>query len=532
MLEQSFSITRSHDEDSSLFQPEEIFWRVKQKKAFLKEGVKEQFPCLSEQPLLESYSGPFKQGMKPLNVAIVFSGGQAPGGHNVIWGLYQALISHHPSSKLYGVLNGPSGLIKDRLRLLTKDEIEAKKNCGGFHLLGSGREKIERPHEFDACLETIKRHDLDGVVIVGGDDSNTNAAFLAEFLQNKKSKACCVGVPKTIDGDLQEGGIEISFGFDTASRTYAHMIGSVAFDALSAKKYYHFIRLMGRSASHITLECALRTRVNMALIGEELSSRKQTLLGLVEDICALIMDRDRLGLNHGVILMPEGIFECLLETKTLIEQLHQKYDPSDKEQSLENMYASFTPELKRVWDLLPEDLKKNTLLEKDPHGNVPVSKIEIERLLINLVKSKLEREAPKLSFNAVPHFFGYEGRSCYPTNFDAHYCSTLGFFAFSLIRERHNGYIVVVKNLAQPPKCWRVEALPIPSLIHFEERKGKKKAVIRKTLVDLDSPSFLNFAKQRERWRLEDMYEDPGPIQFYRLNQKVFDPPLLLKLKV
>jgi len=394
-----------------------------------------------------------------VKIGVVFSGGQAPGGHNVIAGLFDS------GAKLIGFLGGPSGVIENRF--IEVQEIDPYRNQGGFDLLGSGRTKIETEEQLLSVMKTVNSHKLDGLVIIGGDDSNTNAAILAEYFLANNCTTKIVGVPKTIDGDLRSEDIEISFGFDSACRTYSEIIGNIARDALSSKKYYHFIKLMGRSASHIALECALSTQPNLTLITEE----KRSLTEIIDEIVQLIEKRKAIGKEYGVILIPEGLIE-------------------------------FVPEL--------NELCKELNIEKDSHGNLEVSKIQTEKIIIDLVRKK-----SKLKFNAQEHFLGYEGRACLPSNFDANYCYSLGLFASLIIHEELTGMICSAQKLKNHPSQWSFKAIPIVQLMHLETRLGKEKPVIAKTLVDLKSSSYLKFSHKRSLWELDDLYRYPGPIQFF-----------------
>lgn len=428
---------------------------------------------------------------KRLKIGALFSGGPAAGGHNVLAGLFDAIQAMSSDSTLIGFLGGPSGLVKNEYKVLNKDAIDSCRNQGGFNLLGTGRTKLEKEDQFAACLETAKVHGLDGIVIIGGDDSNTNAAFLADYFLSHGSKTSVVGVPKTIDGDLMNRWIEQSFGFDSAAKTYSELAGNVAKDALSQGKYYFFIKVMGRTASHLLLETALNTRPNLALISEEIVKDKLTLDQVVAKIADVIVERAKRGLQHGVILIPEGLIECFPEFKTI------------------------NPDTNPIWNRLPPSTKEQLLLERDPHGNIPVSKIETERLLIHFVEQELlKRSDYKGVFQPQPLFFGYEGRCCYPTEFDANYCYALGITAAVLIKENRTGCIACIKNLLQPVEQWQGMGVPLIAMMNLEERKGVVKPVIRKGLVDLNGDKFKRFKGNRETDTLEDRYISPGPIQF------------------
>ena len=433
--------------------------------------------------------------------------GRLPGGHNVVAGLFDALQSLHPGSLLFGFLSGPSGIVDGKYQELTKESLEPFRNMGGFDLMGSGRTKIETVEQLEASQNVVTKLKLDGLVIIGGDDSNTNAAILAEYFLSKECGTKVIGVPKTIDGDLKNPYVQVSFGFDTATKVYAEMIGNIARDAASAKKYYHFIKLMGRTASHITLECALSTQPNLALISEECAQKNRTLDEVVEEIADFICKRAEHKKNYGVILIPEGLLEFLPDVKALMVELSQHGE------------EKLTSSSKKTFSELPESIRKQLLLERDPHGNVQVSLIETELLLIELVKKELASRAEKGvfkgKFTAQNHFFGYEGRAGFPSNFDASYCQALGFSSALLLSHGYSGYMAAVLNLTSSVENWSVAGVPLTHLMHMEKRKGQNKPVVKKTLVDLHGRAFLHFEKNRERWAQEDLYRFPGPIQFF-----------------
>lgn len=479
------------------------------------EALKQLFPNTFGQPLLSAKKGA-KRSSPPLKIGTVFSGGQAAGGHNVIAGLFDALKKLHPDSRLFGFLDGPSGIVNGKQKELTKDLIDLFRNQGGFDLLGSGRTKIETEEQLQSSLKSVEALCLDGLVIIGGDDSNTNAAVLAEYFLTHGSKTKVIGVPKTIDGDLKNPYVAISFGFDTACKTYSELIGNIARDALSAKKYYHFIKLMGRSASHIALECGLRTQPNITLIGEEVAARKMTLMEIAGELSDVIEKRAAAGKSYGIILIPEGVIEFIPELAALIKELNALKEMTGVREKL-------SKEALHCFDALPEGIQNQLLLDRDPHGNVQVSLIETERLFIELVK-----KVSKAKFNPVSHFFGYEGRSAFPSNFDSNYCYALGNTAALLINEGVTGYMCSVQRLSEPLENWDVGGVPLTMLMNLEMRKGKSKPVIQKALVDLNGKAFKSFAGEREKWKLEDHYSFPGPIQFYGERTLTDDIPILL----
>ncbi|MFI5333765.1 MAG: diphosphate--fructose-6-phosphate 1-phosphotransferase [Chlamydiales bacterium] len=463
------------------------------------EEIKTHFPRTFGQPFLSAQFTTSRKKNSPLRIGALFSGGQASGGHNVLAGLFDALHLLHRDSKLIGFLGGPSGVLEGKHQELTKELLDPYRNMGGFDLIGSGRTKIETLEQLEAARKVVEGLDLDGLVIIGGDDSNTNAAFLAEYFLSKNCRTRVVGVPKTIDGDLKNAYVEISFGFDTATKVYSELIGNIARDAASAAKYYHFIKLMGRTASHITLECALATHPNLAIISEECAEKNKTLHQIVEEIADLICKRAAVNKNFGVILVPEGLLEFLPEIKTLIGEGASQNN--------------------KLFSELPESIQKQLLLERDPHGNVQVSLIETELLLIELVTKELNDRSKKGDyqgkFAAQSHFFGYEGRAAFPSNFDANYCQALGFSAALLLAHGYTGYMAVVLNLDASVEKWEVGGVPLTHLMHMEMRKGKSKPVVQKALVDLKGSAFMHFAQARERWATDDLYRFPGPIQFF-----------------
>lgn len=487
--------------------------------------IKKRFPKTFGKPLLKGEKTAKKAASKPLKLGVVFSGGQAPGGHNVIAGLYDALKNLHTNSQLFGFLGGPKGIVQNLQMELTDQKIQPYRNQGGFDLIGSGRDKIESKEDLDASQKTCIQLDLDGLVIIGGDDSNTNAALLAEHFLENGCKTTVVGVPKTIDGDLQSKHIPMPFGFDTATKVYSEMIGNILRDALSAKKYYHFIRLMGRSASHVTLECALKTQPNLTLISEECLNKRLSLMEIVDQIAEMIEKRAEKEKYYGAVLIPEGLLEFIPEIKDLIQAINKALAKNPEASQVE---GSLPQKEKELFHLLPPLIKEQLLLDRDPHGNVQVSRIATELLLISMVEKKLNEKVRK-KFHAISHFFGYEGRAALPTNFDANYCYNLGRIAAGLITDGHTGYLAACGNLEKDLDEWVPKGVPITMMMNMELRKGKEKPVIRKTLVDFESNAYKSFTEKKERLKWDDAYRFPGPIQFEGPKELVDAPPLLLK---
>ncbi len=461
-------------------------------------------------------------------VGVILSGGQAPGGHNVVSGLYDALKACDKENVLYGFKNGPAGLLEDNYVIFDDDYINKFRNTGGFDIIGSGRTKLETAEQFAVAAEVCKKHGITAIVIIGGDDSNTNAAVLAEYFAANNTGVQVIGCPKTIDGDLKNDDIEISFGFDTATKTYSELIGNIEKDANSAKKYWHFIKVMGRSASHVALECALETQPNICLISEEVSEKKMSLLQIANYIADSVEKRANKGMNFGVALIPEGVVEFVPEFSVLIHEINEllagaKADAFNALPSWNEKYAfienGLTKESMAVFAILPQGIQQQLFLERDPHGNVQVSLIESEKLFSALVKDVLEERKAKGTykgkFNALHHFFGYEGRCAFPSNFDADYCYSLGYNAFMLIQYGYNGYLSKVSNLSKPAEQWVAGGMPITKMMNIERRHGEDKPVIRKALVDLNGKPFKYFADNRERWAEETAYVCPGAIQYY-----------------
>lgn len=496
------------EKESSLFL-ERLSYRPKLP-FFLERG--ESFKVEEERELLYFKGAKKPPASHPKRVGVVFSGGPAPGGHNVIWGLYEALKKLHPDSQLYGFLGGPEGVIQKNYKKIEASLLEVYRNTGGFDLLGSGRTKIETEEQLALSLNCVKELALDGLVIIGGDDSNTNAAILADYFSQGNVSTRVIGVPKTIDGDLKNEWVETSFGFDSACKTYVELIGNLAKDALSSKKYYHFIKLMGRSASHIALECALQVHPNITLIGEEVAAQNKTLQEISQEIAEVICKRAEKGKNYGLILIPEGLIEFIPEVKLLLRELNLLLGEATPEKVLEKLSAS----AKETYLYLPEKIGQQLLLDRDSHGNVQVSHIATEELIIHTVKKELKKRADfKGKFAPCGHFFGYEGRACFPSNFDADYCFTLGHVAALLIEAGYTGHMGFVQNLAKPAEEWRIGGLPLNRLMGLEERMGKQKWVVKKALVDLKAPPFQHFRLERACWEIEDDYVMQGPIQLF-----------------
>eukprot|EP00871_Galdieria_phlegrea_P002436 jgi/Galph1/3193/GphlegSOOS_G1824.1 len=483
------------------------------------EEIKKYFPNLYGQPpvfICPNRGGPVTIG-KTLKIGVVLSGGPAPGGHNVISGLFDYLRNRNIDSVLYGFLNGPSGIVNAKYVTLDEEKIYPYRNQGGFHIIGSDRTKIETPEQFMKVDETVKKLDLDGLVVIGGDDSNTNAAILAEHFVANNTKTKVIGVPKTIDGDLRNAYVETSFGFDTAVKVYSELVSNLGYDAISAKKSWHFCRLMGRSASHITLEVALQTHPNMALIGEEVMEKKQTLTQVTKSIADLVMERAAMGKNFGVVLLPEGLVEFMPDVDKLILELNEILAGGHLEE--DQIIPKLTEQSKYLFQSLPPLIAKQLTLDRDPHGNVQVSKIESERLLIQMVSEELKERKKagqtNCAFSPIPHFFGYEGRCSLPSNFDCNYCYTLGHTAGALIEAGRTGLVATVRNLTKPPEQWEVGGYPLTVMMDIERRKGKNVPVVKKALVDLKGEAFRIFSEQRDSWRLTEDYRCPGPIQHF-----------------
>ena len=462
------------------------------------------------------------------NVGVILSGGQAPGGHNVIAGLYDALKQANSNNNLYGFLGGPSGIIEGKYVEFNDEFINDYRNTGGFDIIGSGRTKLETEEQFKSALEVCRKLNISAVVIIGGDDSNTNAALLAEWFVANNAGIQVIGCPKTIDGDLKNEQIEISFGFDTATKTYGELIGNIERDANSAKKYWHFVKIMGRSASHVALEAALQTQPNITLISEEVEQKKMSLSSIIDYMTDIIVKRSEMGKNFGIAVIPEGLIEFVPELKTMIANLNDimptlekdsKYTSGSDAEKIAIIENTLSSENASVFKSLPALIKSQLLMDRDPHGNVQVSKIETEKLLISMIEEKLAglKKEGKFSgkFSTQSHFFGYEGRCAFPSNFDADYCYSLGFNAFALINFGLTGYLSSVRNLTEPANDWVAGGVPLTMMMNMERRHGEMKPVIKKALVELDGPVFKKLEANREDWALNDRYLFPGAIQYF-----------------
>ena len=506
-------------------------------------AIKDLFPHTYGMPIVE-----FEQDENPIrveepfNVGIILSGGQAPGGHNVVSGIFDGLKSLNKENRLYGFLMGPAGFINHQYMELTAGIIKEYRNTGGFDIIGSGRTKLEKPEQFDAGLKILKELNIKALVIIGGDDSNTNAAVLAEYYKNIGAGVQVIGVPKTIDGDLKNEWIETSFGFDTACKVYSEVIGNIQRDCNSAKKYYHFIKLMGRSASHIALECALETQPNICIISEEVQAKRMTLDNIVSYICYVISERAKLGWNFGTVLIPEGLIEFIPSVKALISELNDVIEANNEElanleemDKLEKIHSLLSPANADLYKSLPKNIALQLSLDRDSHGNVQVSLIETESLLSEMVAKRLDEMALEGQydgkFNAQHHFFGYEGRCADPTNFDADYTYALGYNAAMLINSGLTGYMSSVRNLTEPSEKWIAGGIPITMMMNMERRKGEMKPVIQKALVDLHGRPYLKFASMRETLALNTLYQYPGPIQYFGPSEVCDRPSMTLLLE-
>ena len=503
------------------------------------EEIKKLFPNTYGMPIVE-FEPATEANTKKMNVGIILSGGQAPGGHNVITGLFDQIKKLNPENRLYGFILGPGGLVDHNYMELTPEIIDEYRNTGGFDMIGSGRTKLEKVDQFEKGLEIIRELDIKAIVIIGGDDSNTNACVLAEYYAAKNYGVQVIGCPKTIDGDLKNDQIETSFGFDTACKTYSELIGNIERDCNSARKYWHFIKVMGRSASHIALECALQTQPNICLISEEIEQKGMSLDNIVDYIANAVVARAADGNNFGTVIIPEGVIEFIPAIKKLISQLNDvlampEAKNLDRHESIDFVKAHLTDENLAVFNSLPTGVARQLALDRDPHGNVQVSLIETEKLLSTMVAQKLEKMKKEGKyvgkFGTQPHFFGYEGRCAAPSNFDADYCYALGTSAAQLIANGKTGYMAIVKNTTAPAEQWIAGGVPITMMMNMEKRAGEMKPVIRKALVELDGAPFKEFAAHREEWARKTAYVYPGPIQYWGPTEVCDQPTKTLALE-
>ena len=503
------------------------------------EEIKKLFPNTYGMPIVE-FVPATEANTKKMNVGIILSGGQAPGGHNVITGLFDQIKKLNPENRLYGFILGPGGLVDHNYMELTPEIIDEYRNTGGFDMIGSGRTKLEKVEQFEKGLEIIRELDIKAIVIIGGDDSNTNACVLAEYYAAKNYGVQVIGCPKTIDGDLKNDQIETSFGFDTACKTYSELIGNIERDCNSARKYWHFIKVMGRSASHIALECALQTQPNICLVSEEVEAKAMSLDDIVDYIANAVAVRAADGNNFGTVIIPEGVIEFIPAIKKLIAQLNDVLAlPEAKEISRDEQVdfakSHLTAENLAVFNSLPVGVARQLALDRDPHGNVQVSLIETEKLLSTMVAQKLERMKKEGKyvgkFGTQHHVFGYEGRCAAPSNFDADYCYALGTSAAQLIANGKTGYMAIVKNTTAPADQWIAGGVPITMMMNMEKRAGEMKPVIRKALVELDGAPFKEFAAHRDEWARKTAYVYPGPIQYWGPTEVCDQPTKTLALE-
>ena len=505
------------------------------------EAIQKLFPNTYGMPLIQFVEGEAKE-FAPMNVGVILSGGQAPGGHNVISGLFDGIKKLNPTNKLYGFILGPGGLVDHNYKELTADIIDEYRNTGGFDIIGSGRTKLEKEDQFEKGYEILKELGIKALVIIGGDDSNTNACVLAEYYAAKNYGIQVIGCPKTIDGDLKNDMIETSFGFDTACKTYSEVIGNIERDCNSARKYWHFIKLMGRSASHIALECALQTQPNVCIISEEVEAKNMSLDDVVTYIAQVVADRAADGNNFGTVLIPEGLIEFIPAMKRLIAELNdflaangEEFNAIPANEQRAYIISKLSAENSAIYASLPEGVARQLSLDRDPHGNVQVSLIETEKLLSEMVGKKLAawKKEGKYNgkFSAQHHFFGYEGRCAAPSNFDADYCYSLGYTASMLIANGKTGYMSSVRNTTAPAAEWIAGGVPITMMMNMERRHGEMKPVIQKALVKLDGAPFKAFAAQRAAWAKETAYVYPGPIQYFGPSEVCDEPTKTLQLE-
>lgn len=507
------------------------------------EEIQKLFPITYGKPIVQfvESSEPSKVN-EPVNVGVILSGGQAPGGHNVIAGIFDGIKWLHADSKLYGFLLGPDGLINHKYKELTADIIDEYRNTGGFDIIGSGRTKLETKEQFDKGLEILKKLGIKALVIIGGDDSNTNACVLAEYYASINAGVQVIGCPKTIDGDLKNEQIETSFGFDTACKVYSELIGNIERDCNSSRKYWHFIKVMGRSASHIALECALQTHPNVCIVSEEVAAKELSLDEIVDQIAGVIAKRAERGWNFGTVVIPEGLIEFIPAIKRLIAELNdflarnqEEFDRTPRLEKREYVIGKLSEKNAAIYASLPENVARQLTLDRDPHGNVQVSLIETEKLLVEMVKKRLDTWAKEGKytgkFAAITHFFGYEGRCAAPSNYDANYCYSLGYAASMLIASGKTGYMASVRNTTAPAAEWIAGGVPITMMLNMERRHGEMKPVIQKALVDLNGAPFKYFASHRDKWAAETCYVYPGPIQYFGPTEVCDEPSKTLQLE-
>ncbi len=505
--------------------------------------IKELFPLTYGMPIVKFVeSSEDSSADSPVNVGVILSGGQAPGGHNVIAGIFDGIKRLHADSKLFGFILGPDGLINHKYKELTADIVDEYRNTGGFDIIGSGRTKLETKEHFDKGLEILKKLEIKALVIIGGDDSNTNACVLAEYYASINAGVQVIGCPKTIDGDLKNNLIETSFGFDTACKVYSELIGNIQRDCNSARKYWHFIKVMGRSASHIALECALQTHPNICIVSEEVAAKEQSLDDIIDYIAGVIAKRAEQGLNFGTVIIPEGLIEFIPAIKKLIQELNdflahnqEEYDLVRRSGKREYIISKLSAENSAVYASLPENVARQLTLDRDPHGNVQVSLIETEKLLAEMVKKRLDTWAKEGKYSGkfatITHFFGYEGRCAAPSNYDTDYCYSLGYTASMLIAAGKTGYMSSVRDTTAPAAEWVAGGVPITMMMNMERRHGEMKPVIQKALVELEGVPFKYFESQRDKWAIETDYVYPGPIQYFGPTEVCDQPSKTLELE-
>ncbi len=506
------------------------------------EEIKKLFPNTYGMPIIKFVESDKPMGEKPVNVGVILSGGQAPGGHNVIAGIFDGIKDLHKDSRLYGFILGPGGLVDHKYMELTADIIDEYRNTGGFDIIGSGRTKLETKEQFDKGLEILKQLNISALVIIGGDDSNTNACVLGEYYKSIDAGVQVIGCPKTIDGDLKNEMIETSFGFDTACKVYSEVIGNIQRDCNSARKYWHFIKLMGRSASHIALECALQVQPNICIVSEEVEAKNQSLNDVINYIAGIVAQRAEQGNNFGTVLIPEGLIEFIPAMKKLMAELNdylahheEEFKRIKRSAQREHITSKLSPENSAIYASLPEAVARQLTLDRDPHGNVQVSLIETEKLLAEMVGNRLAEWAEqgkfKGKFATQVHFFGYEGRCAAPSNYDADYCYSLGYTAAGLIGAGKTGYMSSVRNTTAPAAEWIAGGVPITMMMNMERRHGEMKPVIQKALVKLDGAPFKAFAAKRDSWAINTDYVYPGPIQYFGPTEVCDQPTKTLQIE-